>query len=132
MNKIIISIPILFLCLTPMISIAGEISRVTIRSEKFDVISILEDAKAIQAFEVLWKTKTKFPSPVETKLSHKIDIESKGRSERWLYSPEGFVRVLSKSKVPTYRISSVDEFNRLIGLHNKSPKRDEAKTRRAP
>ena len=132
MNKIIISIPILFLCLTSVLSIAGEISKVTIRNEHFDVITVLEDAKAIQSFEVLWKRKTKFPSPVETKLSHKIDIESKGRSERWLYSPEGFVRVLSKSKVPTYRISSVDEFNKLIGLHNKPLKRDTAKDRRVP
>ena len=132
MNKIVISIPILFLCLAPVISIGGEISRVTIRNENFNVIIVLEDAKAIQSFEVLWKRKTKFPSPVETNLFHKIDIESKGRSERWLYSPEGFVRVLSKSKVPTYRISSVDEFNRLIGLHNKPLKRDTEKDRWTP
>ena len=132
MNKIVISIPILLLCLAPVISIGGEISRVTIRNENFNVIIVLEDAKAIQSFEVLWKRKTKFPSPVETNLFHKIDIESKGRSERWLYSPEGFVRVLSKSKVPTYRISSVDEFNRLIGLHNKPLKRDTEKDRWTP
>lgn len=119
MNKIITAILFSFILLTPVISIAGEISKVSIRNEHFEIIAVLKDSKSIQSFEAIWNKKTKLSSPVKSRLLYKIDIEGKNHSDRWLYSPEGFVILLSKAKTPTYKISSVDEFNKLIQIPDK-------------
>lgn len=112
----------------PIISLAGEISKVTVLNHEFEVINVLDDSKSLQHFEALWGKKTKSNTPNDTKWIYKIDIAGKGHGDRWLYSPLGYVRVLSKAKVPTYAISSPDEFNNLLGVTNKSLKRGGQKT----
>lgn len=108
-----------FLILAPVISVAGEISSVIVRNEKLEIINVLSNAKTISSFESLWKKKTKVSPSAKLVFAYKIDIKSQGNSDRWLYSPEGFVQVLSKAKVTTYKIFAVHEFNELIGIQIK-------------
>ena len=105
---------IIFLTFSPIIARANEISKVIVRNKEFVIINVIEKSEALNQFEALWNKKEKLNSPTDAKLIYKIDITSKNRSTRWLYSPEGYVKVLSKAKVPTYQITSPDQFNKLV------------------
>jgi hypothetical protein len=109
-----VAIVILLNAYAPTISHAGEISEVTVRNAEFEIINVLKDPESLRQFEALWKKKKKLDTSINTKWLYKIDIMGKDHENRWLYSPEGYVKVLSKAKVPTYAISSLNEFNKLI------------------
>jgi hypothetical protein len=101
-------------------SFAGEISRVTVRNQNFEIVKVINDKVSLQLFEEIWKTKAKLTSSVTPQWLFKIDIEGKRYGDRWLYDPRGYVSVLSKAKVPVYNIPVPDSFNQLIGTHNQT------------
>lgn len=106
-------------------SFAGELSQVIVRNQKFEIVKIIDDKESLQKFEKIWKTKTKMKAPVAPKWLFKLDIEGKYHGDRWFYNPQGYVQVLSKAKVPVYRIPASVTFNNLIGTHNQEDPPDQ-------
>src|ERR1051325_7262275 len=80
-------------------------------SEK--VISTTEE---LSHFERLWLTKIEQTPPDNLKWLYKLDVTSESKGNRWLYDTRGWVRLLSVKRTPTYKISSAEEFNRLLGI----------------
>lgn len=113
-------------------SFAGEISQVIVRNQKFEIVKVIDDKTSLQQFEEIWKTKTKMKAPVTPKWSFKLDIEGKGYGDRWFYDSQGYVQVLSKAKVPVYKIPASITFNSLIGTHSHEDAPDQKPVRRSP
>jgi hypothetical protein len=67
-------------------------------------------------FEQLWIAKTEQTPPADLKWTYKLDVTAQSKGNRWLYDTAGWVRILSIKRTPTYKISSVEEFNRLLGI----------------
>ena len=105
--------------LLPATSLAGEISSVTIRDKNFAVIKVLSDETSMPSFNGYWNKKAKMTDDVPMKPLYMIDIPP---GHRWLYDPAGYVRVLSKAKVPIYQISSPGDFNKLLGISESDTK----------
>lgn len=110
-------------------SIAGEISQVIVRNQKFEIVKVIDDKESLQQFEEMWKSKIKVKTPVGPKWLLKLDIEGKGNGDRWFYDPRGYVQVLSKAKVPVYKIPAYETFNRLIDTHNQKDAPDQKPVR---
>ncbi len=83
---------------------AGELSCVTVRNQNFEIIKVINDEASLKLFTGIWKTREKLKTSVAPQWLFKIDIEGKGYGDRWLYDPRGYVHVLSKLKVPIYKI----------------------------
>ncbi len=95
------------------VSFAEEIKAVTIRDEKFEVVKKLQSTVEVLAFSEEWHQKIKQISG-DHHWKFKIDIEP---GTRWLFDPEGYVRVLSKnSSASDYKIKSIDAFNKILGV----------------
>ena len=105
--------------LFPSLVQSGEISAVTVFDTSFKKVSDIKSENKLTSFEGYWLKKKKV-DPLKIKWQYLIDVSGKTTSDRWRYHPEGWVQVLTKQQAKTYRISSVDEFNQLIGIkHNK-------------
>jgi hypothetical protein len=76
------------------------------------VLSTTED---LSRFEQMWFSKAEQTPPTNLKWSYKLDVTAGSKGDRWLYDTAGWVRVLSMRQTPVYRISSVEEFNKLLG-----------------
>jgi dienelactone hydrolase len=77
------------------------------------VLSMKED---LSHFERLWFAKIEQTPPADLKWTYKLDVTARSKGDRWLYDTAGWVRILSMRQMPVYKISSVDEFNRLVGI----------------
>ncbi len=81
-------------------SLAGEITSITVRDSNFEILKDLRDVKSVSSFKSYWNRKTKMSDDVRMKPLYKIDIQP---GDRWLHDPAGYVRVLSKARVPIYQ-----------------------------
>ena len=111
--------------LIPIISHAGEISNVRVLDSEFREVKVISTESELSQFEDLWSKKTKQGS-IKVKWLYKLDISGKSKGNRWLYHPEGWVQVLTKQHTTTYKISSPEQFNKLLGIHNTSLNRTRA------
>ncbi len=110
---------ILVVVLLPVSARADEIISITIRDKNFEIINEIRDEKMLLRFQDHWSKKTKIAAETPTALIYKIDINP---GNRWLYDPAGYVQVLSKAKVPVFKLHSPEEFNRLLGIPGKKIK----------
>jgi hypothetical protein len=101
-------------------SSANEISHITVRNHNFEIVKVIDDKVSLQLFEQTWETKVKLKPSTPPAWLFKIDISrEEGRGGRWLYDPtSGYVTLLSKLKVPIYKIPALNSFNKLLGIHN--------------
>ena len=104
---------ILIVVLLPFAAQAEEITGITIRDKSFEVINDIRDEKMVLRFQDHWNKKTKIEGETLIAPMYKIDINP---GNRWLYDPAGYVQVLSKAKVPIYKLQSPEEFNTLLGI----------------
>jgi hypothetical protein len=77
---------------------------------------ILSSKEDLSRFERLWIAKTEGTPPANLKWLYKIDVTTELKANRWLYDRAGWLRVLSMKRTPTYKISSPEEFNRLLEI----------------
>ena len=77
---------------------------------------VLTTKDELSHFERLWLTKTEQTPPAKLKWLYKIDVTAQSKGDRWLYDTAGWVRVLSMRQTPVYKISAVEEFNKLLGI----------------
>lgn len=102
----------------PMIASAGDISRVSILDNEFREVKVISSRNGLSEFEEHWSKKSAH-KPAAVEWHYKLDISNKSGRDRWLYHPDGWVQVLSVTSTPLYKISSPEQFNQLIGVHNK-------------
>ncbi len=96
--------------------IGKDIKYIEIRNSDFKVIYKINGLDRLNKFDVLFKNRVKLESPPKIEWPYKIDVVP---GSRWLYNPEGYVRMLNVIKKPTYRVSEFEELNLLINIHNK-------------
>lgn len=93
----------------------GELTGVTLRNQDFEVVKVISDQAALQAFERSWKAKTTSTPPATPRWTYKLDLAGKGARARWLYDPAGYVQVLTEAKSPIYAIPNPEAFRELVG-----------------
>ncbi|MCK4423361.1 MAG: hypothetical protein KAV18_04745 [Candidatus Omnitrophica bacterium] len=91
-----------------------NISEIKVWDKNFNVIKIINQPEMINEVTIVWITKEKVKLKKRPDFIYKIDIVSDGKSTRWLYDPSGYATVLSKAKMPIYKIEKTDKFNEII------------------
>jgi hypothetical protein len=100
----------------PGLTMAQDLTLVVVLDGDFRPIRSIAAAADLAQFQALWSSRVKQSAEVALRPDYKIDIRSAARSERWLYDPAGYVRVLSARKTPTWRLPSPAAFNVLLGI----------------
>ena len=121
-----------FAMLLPLSAMADTIVEVSVLDSEFRVVKVLTSNEDLSLFNQMWSEKIKQKKRDSTELfymqnpHYKLDIrssdpkQSRGwESRRWIYHPDGSVQVLSKGIVPTYKVPSPEEFNKLISAETK-------------
>jgi hypothetical protein len=95
------------------------IKNVTVYDAGFNLLKMIDGPAEIAHFSQHWTEKRELKGVVPFALSanhFKIDIDTDGRSTRWLYTPEGKARLLSKANVADYALTDVVVFNELLQI----------------
>lgn len=100
---------------SPSLAVARRIARVTVRDADFRPVREISSELNLAAFTEHWASRRQ-SATAAFRPEFKIDIQYDRRSERWLYDPAGFIRVLSKSETPVYQLESPSTFNALLGI----------------
>jgi hypothetical protein len=95
---------------------AAGIERVMVRDSDFRPIRTIAGGPDLATFSELWAARVQQGATDKPRLDYKIDIQSNGRTVRWLYDPAGFALVLSIGKTPIYRLPSPAAFNELLRI----------------
>jgi len=84
---------------------SSELNEVRVLDADFDQIQVINDKEELKAFLALWGARKEVNLEQRPKFAYKIDlILQDGDSSRWLYAPEGYVALLTKSHTPIYEI----------------------------
>jgi hypothetical protein len=83
-------------------------------NDKFELLAEFNKDTELRKIERIWKSREEIKSDLKPVFKLKIDIATKKRSNRWLYDPNGYCMLLSKAKVPIYRIQKYKELNKMI------------------
>lgn len=92
-----------------------KLSRVTVRDADFRPVREISSELNLAEFSKHWAGRRQ-SATATIRPGYKIDIQYDDRSERWLYDPAGFIRVLSKSTTPVYQLESPSTFNAVLGI----------------
>jgi hypothetical protein len=104
--------------LLPWSASAQDISHVSVFDPDRRLVKTLESASELAAFGELWRGRTAQEGQLTGASLYAIVVIQRGsrRSYRWFYDPTGFTQVLSVLRVPVYRLSAPEAFNRLLGI----------------
>jgi len=115
----------IFFLMLMMVSFACfslELEKVVVFSPDFSTRVEVVDISKLQLIEDGWITKeespkTQYQSPLDVEF-YKIDFfsDSSSMNGRWLYSPSGLIKILSKAPQKEYRIKDAQIFNQALGL----------------
>lgn len=106
--------------LWPWSAAAADPVKVRVLDRECRVIEEIASPRQLASFIELWSKRIEQTSQNSAatgdRYPYKLDIQYSRRTERWLYDPTGFTRVLSKQRAPVYRIPSPQEFNALLRI----------------
>jgi hypothetical protein len=95
---------------------------------RMTVIGTITDETALLAFDRMWSEKIRQPKSTKVKFRYSFDLQrlhrSKHKSTRWVYSPEGWTKVMvlpAFGHIPVYRVPTPDALNRLVGIDTAAP-----------
>jgi len=106
--------------LTFFISTAGclednaNILQVKVWDKDFRVIRTINDPGTLGELKKIWEERLEIPQSEKPSFTHKVDIATTKGSTRWLYDPNGYATILSKSKVPIYRFTNPKKLNEIL------------------
>jgi hypothetical protein len=80
----------------------------------FQIVNTLTRPEDLAAFARLFRTKLVAAPAGALSWSHKLDVRNERSSARWLYDPRGFLQVLTKAKVPIYKVPEAEKFRALL------------------
>jgi len=89
------------------------VQKIVIRNADFEVIRQVIDADELAEIQRLLADRSEIPRPENVTWTHKFDFVP---GSRWLYSTNGFFCVLSKAKVPFFKILDADAVNAFLGI----------------
>jgi hypothetical protein len=99
---------------------ADDVAQVSVRDSDFRPVKTLVSEPDLARFRELWSKKIKLSSEVKANFNYKLDLVTQGSGGgRWLYDPAGLVQALSVKQTSMYKISSPEEFNKLLGIESK-------------
>lgn len=90
-------------------------TQVTVLDAEFRPIRAIATGPDLATFSKHWATRRR-SADAAMQPHYRIVIQYGRRSERWLYDPAGFTRVLTKKKTPVYRLGAPTDFNVLLGI----------------
>lgn len=91
------------------------IIHVNVLSKKFETVTVVDDPATLAELNSIWKTFTVIEPSDCPAFSYIVDVSfTDGTGGRWLYSPEGYMTVLSKAKVPIYTFDRADKLGRIL------------------
>ncbi|MBU2622751.1 MAG: hypothetical protein KKD92_10580 [Proteobacteria bacterium] len=97
-------------CKTEMV----DISRIIVLDSNFNQIRVIDESNSLNQLSKLWKEFEPIDELPITEWTHKLDIESKDLSGRWLYNQEGYLAKLNKQLKPSYKVKNTEAFNKII------------------
>jgi hypothetical protein len=100
---------------------------------RMTVIGTITDETTLLAFDRMWSEKIKQPKSTKVKFRYSFDLQrlhhsGKPKSVRWVYSPEGWTKVMvlpAFGHIPVYRVATPDALNRLVGIDSAAPDPEE-------
>jgi hypothetical protein len=101
------------------LTMAQDIMRVAVLELDRDnrLVQTISSAEDLAAFREIWSTRVKEGAATAMRPTYKIAIQGAGRSETWLYDPQGLARVLTIKTASVYRLPSAAAFNKLLGIN---------------
>ena len=97
-----------------------EVKEIRVWDQEFNKIQVVTDHKKLGGLNAFWESRKEVSLEHRPSFSHKIDIVLQdGKSTRWLYAPEGYITVLTKSKTPIYQIADPEKFRAFLIPSNK-------------
>ena len=91
-----------------------QITQVKVWDTDFQVILTIDDSTTLASLKSIWEDRTSFTMSRRPKFTHKVDVATTEGSTRWLYHPDGYVTVLSKTGTPIYRIAQPDRLREIL------------------
>ena len=101
--------------LFPMLSFAGEITKVSVTDTQFRPIKVITTEDDITRFKEIWSAK-KTMGPMKVRWAYLLDISTESSGDRWRYHPDGWAQVLSMKHAETYKVRSAQDLNQLLGV----------------
>jgi hypothetical protein len=100
------------------LTMAQDIVRVTVLELDRDnrLVRTISSAEDLAVFRELWSARVKEGAGTPMRPTYKIGVQGTGRSETWLYDPQGLARVLTIKTASVYRLPSAAAFNKLLGI----------------
>ncbi len=93
--------------------------QITVYANKPESSFVIKDKSTLDKLSVLISER-QVVNLAETKLPDSITLDfvsdNRKYAGRWLYSKTGYIRILSKNKVPTYQIPQAQVFSKLLGI----------------
>ena len=94
----------------------GPISRVIVRDGGRVVSDITDQDKLKRMEKLLRDTSTLTDAEKIPEFTHRAVVTDPGGSNTWYYHPDGYIRLLTMKKTPTYRLRNPQELNKLAGI----------------
>ncbi len=81
------------------------------------IVSDITDQDRLKRMEVLLRGAGPVPDTAKIPgFTYRAQVTDSVGSNTWLYHPDGYVRLLTMKKTPTYRLGNPRELNRLAGI----------------
>ena len=119
-----IKVGILMILLVSAFACNGAFQEVKVMDRNGQSIKVLRDPSELQILAQHWSQRQEKGKPANISWIFHVNIRQGGDWTTWLYHPDGWMQVLTKQRVPTYKISEPEAVNKLLGIHNNRLKSD--------
>jgi len=124
-----IRLGILLVLLTSAFACNEEFQEVQVLDRNRQAIRVLRDPSELQILAQHWSQREEKEKPTDIIWTFHVNIRHGEHWTTWLYHPDGWMQVLTKQRVPTYKISEPETVNKLLGIHNNRLKSDAREAR---
>ena len=97
------------------VHVKEEIKEIQVWDEAVNKIQVVTEEEKLNAINVLWANREEVILQHDPVFSHKVDVVlHDGKSTRWLYAPEGYIVILTKTKTPIYQFTQPHKLKSLL------------------
>jgi len=107
---------LILVSLTSVTVLADDVSIVEIKvlDNQFKEIRTITNKDELLKAQKAWKQLIPIKDLPNSNWTHKLDIATNYVGGRWLYNKEGYIAKLNKYLEPKYKVSNVEEFNKIF------------------
>jgi hypothetical protein len=124
-----IRLGILSVMLMSALACNGQFQEVQVLDWNGEAIRVLRDPSELQILAQHWSQREEKEKPTDIIWTFHVNIRQGKHWTTWLYHPDGWMQVLTKQRVPTYKMSEPETVNRLLGIHNNRGRSEERDAR---